>query len=513
MKTFIYSGTEKGGQSGVGFILNKRVKDSILDWEPVNDRILRIRLDSKHIKTTIVQCYAPTSEHDEEGKDQFYNALNDTMKKIPKHDITLVMGDMNAKIGDDNNDIEAVMGKHSIGTINSNGERLIEFCLMNGLVLGNSIFPHKSIHKITWVSPDGVTKNQIDRVCVNKQFRSSLKYVRVYRGADISSDHYLCVAILQLKLKRKAAQPRQKKLNLSRLKDEATKDKFNLELKNRFTGLENMFDNPEDAWTHIKTSYNTVATEVLGHAHKPSEEWITEDTWEEIELRKECKKRLLQVKNQEKKQNLQDEYRKRDKRVKSKAKRDKKDFVDQMAKCAQEAAQHGDMRTLYDITKKLAGDYGKGGERPVKDKNGKTLSNPEEQKTRWTEHFNEILNRPPPNETFEFNQIEEIDELPILMTPIDQIEAKNAIERLKNRKAAGEDKVTVELLKATSDENLEKLVDFYNNIWMLEEIPKDWKNGTIIKIPKKGDLTDCNNWRGITLLSVPGKVSCSIILG
>ena len=94
------------------------------------------------------------------------------------------------------------------------------------------------------------------------------------------------MTILQLKLKRKVAQPRQKKPNHSRLKDEATKDKFNLELKNRFTGLENPFDNPEDAWTHIKTSYNTVTTEVLGHAHKPSEEWITKDTWEEIELRR-----------------------------------------------------------------------------------------------------------------------------------------------------------------------------------------------------------------------------------
>jgi len=126
--------------------------------------------------------------------------------------------------------------------------------------------------------------------------------------------------------------------------------------------------------------------------------------------------------------------------VKPKAKRNIQDFVDQMAKCAQEAAQHGNMRTLYDIKKKLAGDYGKGGERPVKDKNGKILSNLEEQKTRWAEHFNEILNRPPPNETFEFNQIEEIDELPILMTSIDQIEAKNALERLRNRKAASEDK-------------------------------------------------------------------------
>jgi len=72
--------------------------------------------------------------------------------------------------------------------------------------------------------------------------------------------------------------------------------------------------------------------------------------------------------------------------VKSKAKGNTKDFVDQMAKCAQEAAQHGDMRTLYDIAKNLAGDYGKGGERPVKDKNGKTLSNPESRLERRRTH-------------------------------------------------------------------------------------------------------------------------------
>ena len=41
---------------------------------------------------TIIQCYAPTNDHEEEGKDQFYDALNETINKIPSHDITMVMG-------------------------------------------------------------------------------------------------------------------------------------------------------------------------------------------------------------------------------------------------------------------------------------------------------------------------------------------------------------------------------------------------------------------------------------
>jgi len=51
-----------------------------------------------------------------------------------------------------------------------------------------------------------------------------------------------------------------------------------------------------------------------------------------------------------------------------------------------------------------------------------------------------------------------------------------------------------------------------NKIWNTGEIPQDWRDGIIIPLPKKGDVKDCNNWRGITLLSVPGKVVAGIIL-
>ena len=58
-KSFIYSGSEMGGRGCVGMILGRKAKDSLLDWEPVSDRILRVRLATKHLKMTIIQCYAP----------------------------------------------------------------------------------------------------------------------------------------------------------------------------------------------------------------------------------------------------------------------------------------------------------------------------------------------------------------------------------------------------------------------------------------------------------------------
>ena len=108
---------------------------------------------------------------------------------------------MNAKVGNERLGIEPVMGKHGCGKLNENGERLINICLNNKLVIGGTIFQHRDIHKLTWKSPDGKTVNQIDHVLINERWRSSLKDVRVVRGADMFSDHFLVGARLRLKLK------------------------------------------------------------------------------------------------------------------------------------------------------------------------------------------------------------------------------------------------------------------------------------------------------------------------
>ena len=94
------------------------------------------------------------------------------------------------------------LGVHGLGVMNDNGERLVNACAINNIVIGGSMFTHKRIHKATWVSPDQVTENQIDHIGINKMFRRSLQDVHVKRGADVVSDHHLVTARLKLKLRR-----------------------------------------------------------------------------------------------------------------------------------------------------------------------------------------------------------------------------------------------------------------------------------------------------------------------
>ena len=145
-------------------------------------------------KLTIIQCYAPTNDADEEETGNIYEKLQLTLNNTPKRDIKIGMGDLNAKIGNHNKNRERIMGKHIIGEMNENGLKLVEFCEANELVIGGGLFPHKNIHKTTCESPDGKSKNQIDHIMINIRRRSSLQDVRVMTGADCNSDHHMILA-------------------------------------------------------------------------------------------------------------------------------------------------------------------------------------------------------------------------------------------------------------------------------------------------------------------------------
>ena len=129
----------------------------------------------------------------------------------------------------------------------------------------------------------------------------------------------------------------------------------------------------------------------------------------------------------------------------------------------------------------------------------------------WQEHFNNVLNRPEPVapavvDDRQPNEIDVSDEC------ITRQEIKQVLKNMKNGKAAGMDSITSELLKADIETTACVLEDLFRAVWESEEIPEDWNCGLIVKLPKKGNLTDCGNWRGITLLSVPAKVMGRVII-
>ncbi|VDO70641.1 unnamed protein product [Schistosoma curassoni] len=112
------------------------------------------------------------------------------------------MGDLNTKVGMNDTGYENIMGWHGLGERNENGESFANLCAFNKIVIRSTIFPHKRIHKATWISPDHTTENQIDHIYVSKTFGRAMEDVRTRTGGEIASDHYLVVAKMKLKLKK-----------------------------------------------------------------------------------------------------------------------------------------------------------------------------------------------------------------------------------------------------------------------------------------------------------------------
>ena len=204
--------------------------------------------------------------------------------------------------------------------------------------------------------------NQIDHIIINGKWRRSLQDVRVCRGADIYSDHYLVTARVKLKLHKVVPESqRRKQLDVTSLACPVTKQELVLELRNRFSALtdtsEETVHDATNKWDTIKKTYVEVATKVLGHTKKNLKEWLTPETWKKIEERKQLKIKMLSTKSARLQQQVQEAYKGKDKEVKKSAMNDKRAYVEGLAAEAESAAARGELTTVYKITKRLCGHY------------------------------------------------------------------------------------------------------------------------------------------------------------
>ena len=150
----------------------------------------------------------------------------------------------------------------------------------------------------------------------------------------------------------------------------------------------------------------------------------------------------------------------------------------------------------------------------IRTKEGKVIITEEEVLERWKEHFYEIL-----NVSCEESDLPEGCQLGDCEDPIEMDtgpftiqELRKVISRLKNGKAPGVDNISAEMLKASPPIALCQLLNIWNQILDQCKVPSDWRRALLAKIPKKGDPSICDNYRGISLLSVPYKVFCRMLL-
>uniref|UniRef100_A0A0K8TJE5 Reverse transcriptase domain-containing protein n=3 Tax=Lygus hesperus TaxID=30085 RepID=A0A0K8TJE5_LYGHE len=142
-----------------------------------------------------------------------------------------------------------------------------------------------------------------------------------------------------------------------------------------------------------------------------------------------------------------------------------------------------------------------------KDENGELLTDKQGVLRRWNRHFRQLLctDQHSGAEPARSQDRHELCEPPTVG------EVGRALSRLKNNKAAGDDSISAEMIKAGGDELVARLHTLILRIWENEEIPADWENGTICVIHKKGDPMECSNFRGITLLNVSYKILSNIL--
>ena len=111
-----------------------------------------------------------------------------------------IIGDWNAKVGIQ--ETSGVTGKFGLGILNEAGQRLIEFCQENTLVIANTLFQQHKRKLYTWTSPDARHRNQIDYILCSQRWRSSKQSAKTRPGAHCGSDHELHIAKFRLKLKK-----------------------------------------------------------------------------------------------------------------------------------------------------------------------------------------------------------------------------------------------------------------------------------------------------------------------
>ena len=146
-----------------------------------------------------------------------------------------------AKVG--SQETPGVTGKFGLGIRNEAGQRLIEFCQENALIITNTVFQQHKRRLYTWTSPDGQHQNQIDYILCNQRWRSSIQSAKTRLGADCGSNHELFIAEFRLKLKKVGTTTRLFGYDINQIPYDYT-----VKVTNRFKGLDLTDSVPEGRW-------------------------------------------------------------------------------------------------------------------------------------------------------------------------------------------------------------------------------------------------------------------------
>ena len=144
---------------------------------------MRLPLKNKQY-ATLFSVYAPTLQAEPAEKDKFYAELRNLSQGTPADDKLLILGDFNARVGQDAVTWKGILSRHGVGNCNDNGRLLLEFCMEQQLVITNTIFQQKGSLKTTWMDPRSKHWHLIDYVLARQRDLKDILHTRVMPSAE-----------------------------------------------------------------------------------------------------------------------------------------------------------------------------------------------------------------------------------------------------------------------------------------------------------------------------------------
>ena len=509
----IYSGVSRCERARAG--VAALIKDEIFensDFDYISERLLEINVELKEKKVKIIVAYGPNEDAAKEDLDDFYNLLQLTIDKTKANQEVMILGDLNARVGNKAECYCGVIGKEGETSESPNGERLLDLSMRNNLKIANTYFKHKDLHKWTRVVEERNERSIIDYIIVSSSLFYSVQDVRVKRGAEIYSDHYLVVAKMNILPKPKNSESnevKRTKLRVEKLKEDDIKLKYQ-NANNSHLGksptTESSLD-MESLWKEYKEILTKSATEICGKkvigSCKKKTAWWNDDVKQKVTEKKVAWKKYLNSRRRNDRENYKEKCQAAKEAV-IKSKREKwQEFGETIEQNYRE-----NQKLFWGAIKRCK----RGKSCPVKhikNSDGEIVKQEDEILETWRQYFEKLHNNEDDNrigsgEESDARLVDEENE--ITMT-----EMLNAKKKVKLGKAPGADGIYPEMVVNQGTEADKLLLNICKLAWKNKEIPKDWNKSTIIPIHKSGPTTNCENFRGISLLSVPGKVYSRII--